>query len=272
MRASNSPAAIRPGRLPVVSPSSSLEAEGPAPRSPRTGRILAIVPALNEAASVGGVVAALRNVPGLDICVVDDGSTDGTADIARRAGASVIVMPFNVGIGGAVQVGYRLARSRGYGAAIQVDGDGQHPAEEIPRLLTALSEHRADLVVGSRFAAASGYRPSFARHVGIRLLRSLLSRCCGTRLTDTTSGFRVAGPTAIELFARQYPHDYPEVESLVLAARSGMRVVEIPVSMRLRTSGQSSITPSRSAYYMFKVILAVGVQLLRPRTGGADTR
>lgn len=233
-------------------------------RTATDASILAIVPAMNEADSIASVVAELQALRRVDVVVIDDGSVDGTAERARTAGAKVVSMPFNVGIGGAVQTGYILARDRGYQIAIQVDGDGQHPADQIDGLLLAMQAQRADIVVGSRFAAGTGYRPSMARSMGIRVLRRLVGWCCKTTLTDTTSGFRAAGPRAITLFADQYPHDYPEVESLVLATRNGLRIVEIPVVMRQRATGKSSITPIRAAYYIVKVVLGVLIQLLRP--------
>ena len=227
-----------------------------------TARALAIVPALNEGASVGGVIGDLRRA-GLDVLVVDDGSTDDTADAARRAGARVVTLPFNLGIGGAVQTGYLAAVQGGYDVAIQVDGDGQHPADQIPKLLRELQTGEVDLVIGSRFLESTEYRPSRARQLGIRLFAWVVSRIVRVPMTDTTSGFRAAGPRAVQLFARSYPHDYPEVEAVLLATRSGLRVREVPVRMRDRQGGTSSITRGRAVYYMIKVLLAVLMQLLR---------
>jgi len=225
-------------------------------------RVLAIVPALNEEASVARVVAELRGA-GLDVLVVDDGSTDGTAAVARGAGATVVSLPFNLGIGGAVQTGYLAALEGGYDVAIQVDGDGQHPAEEIAKLMPHLQHDGVDLVIGSRFLAGTDYRPSTARRMGIGLFAWLVSRIVGVPMTDTTSGFRAAGPRAIRLFARSYPHDYPEVEAVLLASRAGLTVREVSVRMRERQGGVSSITPLRAGYYMVKVLLAVTMQSMR---------
>jgi glycosyltransferase involved in cell wall biosynthesis len=199
--------------------------------------------------------------------VVDDGSHDATAEVAFAAGARVARLPFNLGIGGAVQTGYRLAWDEGYDVAVQIDGDGQHRPDQMLRLLEAIRGGAANYVIGSRFALGSEYRPSRSRRSGILILSRLVSMVVGRRLTDTTSGFRAADRRTIELFAAHYPHDYPEVEALVLAARSGLRIAEVPVTMRQRASGRSSITPLRAAYYMIKVMLAVIVQCMgrRPR-------
>jgi glycosyltransferase involved in cell wall biosynthesis len=229
----------------------------------RETRCLAIVPALNEEEVVGRVVSELRALEGVDVLVIDDGSTDRTAAIASQAGARVVSLPFNLGIGAAVQTGYLAALEGGYDFAVQVDGDGQHPAAAVPRLTAALTDRDADLVIGSRFLQPTDYRASPSRRVGISLFARLVSRLLRVNVTDTTSGFRAAGPRAIRLFAKAYPHDYPEVEALVVAARAGLQVVEVPVDMRQRQAGRSSITPLRSGYYMIKVLLAVLMEMAR---------
>jgi glycosyltransferase involved in cell wall biosynthesis len=221
------------------------------------------VPAFNERDAIAFVIADLRTLPWIDIVVIDDGSGDGTAAEAVRAGARVITLPFNLGIGTAVQTGYLVAQDAGYDVAIQVDGDGQHPPSEIATLVAALQEGDADLVIGSRFLAPGAFRSSRGRRLGIGLLAWLVSLAVGRRLTDTTSGFRAAGPRAISLFAAAYPHDYPEVESVVVAHRAGLRIREVPIEMRERRGGRSSITPIRSGYYMIKVVMAIGMVLLR---------
>jgi hypothetical protein len=226
-------------------------------------RCIAIVPAFNERAAIASVIADLRALPWVDIVVIDDGSGDGTAAEAVRAGARVITLPFNLGIGTAVQTGYLIAQDMGYQVAIQVDGDGQHPASEIAVLVDALLGGDADLVIGSRFLEPGKFRSTRGRRVGIGVLARLVSLAVRYRLTDTTSGFRAAGPRAISLFAAAYPHDYPEVESVVVAHRAGLRIKEVPIRMNERTSGRSSITPLRSLYYMIKVIMAIGMVLLR---------
>jgi glycosyltransferase involved in cell wall biosynthesis len=226
-------------------------------------RCLAIVPAFNERAAIASVIAALRELPWLDVVVIDDGSGDGTAVEAVRAGARVITLPFNLGIGTAVQTGYLIAQDSRYDIAIQVDGDGQHPASEIATLVAALQSGEADLVIGSRFLVPGTFRSTRGRRIGIGVLARVVSLAVRQPITDSTSGFRAAGPRAISLFAAAYPHDYPEVESVVVAHRAGLRIREVPVQMQQRQGGRSSITPLRSAYYMIKVSMAIGMVLLR---------
>jgi glycosyltransferase involved in cell wall biosynthesis len=197
--------------------------------------------------------------------VVDDGSTDGTAAAAASAGARVVRLPYNLGIGAAVQTGFQYARDRGFDVAVQIDGDGQHDPRELPRLLAPVVAGEADIVVGTRFGTSALYRGSLARRIGIGIFARAVSVIVGRRMTDTTSGFRAAGRRAIELFAADYPHDYPEVEATVLVFRHRLRVLEVPVAMRHRASGRSSITPLRSVYYMAKVSLALFVGLFRRR-------
>ena len=229
-------------------------------------RKAAIVPAYNEARSIAGVVAELHAAhPELEIVVIDDGSTDETAAVARRAGAEVVQLPFNLGIGGAVQTGIEWARRRGCELAVQVDGDGQHDPCEIEKLLEPILSGSADVTVGTRFAGDGTYRPSIARRIGIGVFAGLVSLIVRQRVTDTTSGFRAMNERAIELFADEYPYDYPEVEATVLIFRHRLRLVEVPVTMRQREAGRSSITLFRSLYYMGKVSLALFVGLLRPR-------
>jgi len=226
------------------------------------GRVLVIIPAYNEAGSVGGVIEEVRKaLPAATALVVDDGSSDRTASVAREAGARVVSLPFNGGIGAAVQTGYIVADREGFDAAVQVDGDGQHPASEVARLLDALADG-ANYVIGSRFLGTVSYRATRARRRGIAVFSWLISRLVRQRITDTTSGLRAADRATIHRFATHYPHDYPEVEAVVLARRSGLRISEVPVEMRERTDGQSSITPIRSVYYMIKVTVAVLIQFI----------
>jgi glycosyltransferase involved in cell wall biosynthesis len=224
-------------------------------------RILAIVPAFNEERSLPAVVAGLRSaVPDVDVCVVDDGSTDATGAVARGLGVTVLSLPVNLGIGGAVQTGYRWARDHGYQVAVQVDGDGQHDASFLPALVDEVTSGRAGLAIGSRFAGPpmpGAFRSTWTRRVGIRYLSWVLRLRCGARVSDPTSGFRAAGRTAIELFARSYPPDYPEPESIAIAARASIAVAEVPVRMGERLHGQSSIGAGRSFYYLVKVSLAL---------------
>jgi glycosyltransferase involved in cell wall biosynthesis len=227
-------------------------------------KLLIIIPAYNEEQSLPGVFQDLRShAPNADILVVDDGSSDRTAAVARESGVSVASLPYNLGIGGAMQTGYRYAWNNGYDIAVQFDGDGQHMAAEIGELLAPHHEGRADIVVGSRFLNRGAYRPSFFRKVGIWIFSTVLSAILGMHITDTTSGFRAVNRRVIKYFAGAYPEDYPEVESLVLLHRAGITITEVPVRMRDRTGGRSSITPIRSAYYMIKVLLAVFVDLLK---------
>jgi glycosyltransferase involved in cell wall biosynthesis len=229
-------------------------------------RRVAIVPALNEERTVGRFIDEVRAFdPGLDVIVVDDGSVDGTAQAARARGARVLCLPFNLGIGGAVQTGFRFAFENDYDIVVRVDGDGQHDPAQLSRVLEPVLRGEADIAVGSRFAAedAAGYRSSRSRRIGIRLLAWIVSRIVGQRVTDTTSGFQALNRRGIELFAHDYPHDYPEVEAMVLVFRHRLRLVEVPVEMRERAGGRSSITALRSVYYMVKVLLAIFVGMFR---------
>jgi glycosyltransferase involved in cell wall biosynthesis len=226
-------------------------------------KVLAVVPAFNESLAVGEVVRELRRRGDLDVVVVDDGSDDETAEIARAAGARVVGLPFNLGIGAAVQSGFLFAREHGYDVAVQVDGDGQHRADEIGKLLAPLERGEADVVLGSRWAADTGYHAPPLRRLGMLLFSAVVSRLTGQRLRDTTSGFRASGRRAIEFLAEHYPVDYPEVEALVLLSRAGFRIVETPCQFREREAGRSSITGRRSVYYVIKVLLAIFVGLFR---------
>ena len=235
-----------------------------AQRAPRRLRSIAIVPAYNEADSLGSVLEEIRAAdPELEAVVVNDGSTDATASVAAAAGAAVVNLPFNVGIGGAVQTGYQYALEHGFEVAIQVDGDGQHDPREIGLVLAPILDGQADLVVGTRFVKGGGYRGTRLRRVGIRIFAAVVSLLVGQRVSDTTSGFRAVNRKALKLFAAEYPHDYPEVESIVLLSKHHLRMLEVPVQMRVRETGNSSITAMRSAYYMIKVLLALFIGMFR---------
>jgi glycosyltransferase involved in cell wall biosynthesis len=232
-------------------------------------RNLAIVPAFNEADAIAPTIAAIHQwAPDFDVLVVDDGSTDATAQRASQAGAAVLRMPFNLGIGGAIQGGYIYALERGYEVAVQVDGDGQHDPRHIHELLEHLrGDPDLNMVTGSRFLAASGegFQSSATRRAGIRIFSKVVSLITRERVTDPTSGFRMTSRRGIELFARDYPHDYPEVEAILLMHAHRLRSTEIPVLMRPRLTGESAISSSQSVYYMVKVLLAVFVGLFRRR-------
>jgi glycosyltransferase involved in cell wall biosynthesis len=228
---------------------------------------LAVVPAYNESATIVSVVEALRqHAPEFDTLVIDDGSTDDTDALASGAGATVLKLPFNVGIGGAVQTGFVYAREHGYDFLAQVDADGQHDTMELERLIDAMEEDAADMVCGSRFLTNDYRYPApISRRTGIHIFAFLLSRIVGTRVSDPTSGFRLYSRRAIELFARDYPHDYPEVEAVLILHHHRLRMREIPVKMYTRGGGTSSISTGKSAYYMIKVLLALFIGLWRPR-------
>lgn len=232
-------------------------------------RHLAVVPAYNEAATVGKVVAALHaHAPQFDVVVIDDGSTDATCEVALREGARVIRHPFNLGIGGAVQSGFSFALERGYDYMVQVDGDGQHDPREIQTLVEAMAaDPSVDMMCGSRFMSEDhSYPAPISRRTGIHIFAFLLSRIMGQRVSDPTSGFRLYNRRAISLFAHDYPHDYPEVEAVLMVHFHRLRMAEEPVRMFERGSGRSSIAGSgKSAYYMIKVLLAIFVGLARER-------
>jgi len=227
-------------------------------------RRLAIVPAFNEEGSIGGVIDEIRAFdPGFEILVIDDGSSDRTAKIAAARRVHVVTLPFNLGIGAAMQTGFRFAQENGFDVAVQVDGDGQHDPTELSAILQPIIDEEADLVIGSRFSGAEGFRSSFLRRLGIRVFSLAVSVIAHQRLTDTTSGFRAVNRRGIALFATNYPHDYPEVEATVMLIRHRLRVKEVPTPMRPRLTGHSSITPLRSVYYMVKVLLALLVDISR---------
>lgn len=236
------------------------------------GRVVAIVPAFREEAAIAGVVESIRAFdPTIDVVVVDDGSPDATAASAAAAGARVVRLPFNVGIGATVQAGFRYALEHDYDTAVRLDGDGQHDAAQLGALLRALEAGEADVVTGSRFVGnGEAYRPPLARRLGITWFAKLVSLLTRQRVTDTTSGFQALNRKGIALFAHDYPSDYPEVEATLLVLRSRLRLVEVPVTMREREHGSSSITAVRSVYYAFKVTLALLVAMGRRATLPAE--
>jgi hypothetical protein len=226
-------------------------------RYPR-GLVLLILPAFNEAASLPSTVESCRAiVHPEDVLVVDDGSTDGTAEAARRLGVRCARLPVNLGIGGAVQTGYRWAAREGYRIAVQVDGDGQHDPQDVPALVDPVLAGRCDMAIGSRYLGAEGFRSSPMRRFGGRLLSMAIRVSAGGRIVDCTSGFRAVNRRVIESFARYYPADYPEPESLAIVLHAGGSVVEVPVVMRARQHGASSIKPLDGAIYMAKVLSVI---------------
>jgi glycosyltransferase involved in cell wall biosynthesis len=229
---------------------------------------LAVVPAYNEEGTVARVVRSILDVAAdFDVLVVDDGSTDSTAARAEEAGARVLSHPFNLGIGGAVQSGFAYARENGYRRMVQVDGDGQHDPDEIQRLMEAMDEDRTlDMICGSRFLTRDrDYVAPVSRRTGIHIFAFLLSRIVGQRVTDPTSGFRLYNRRAIALFARDYPHDYPEVEAVLMVHFHRLKMRELSVRMFQRGGGVSSISSGKSLYYMIKVLLAIFIGLVRAR-------
>jgi glycosyltransferase involved in cell wall biosynthesis len=231
-----------------------------------TRRVLIVVPAWNEAGSVADVVGEIRaKVPGADVLVVDDGSSDMTAELAAAAGALVARLPFNLGVGGAMRTGFRFAVENGYPVVVQVDADGQHDPAAVPDLVDRLED--ADVVLGARFAGAGTYRATGPRRWAMVVFAQVLSGIAGTRLTDVTSGFRASGPRAVRLFADHYPAEYlgDTLEALVIAARSRMVIAQIPVSMRPRAAGQPSHNPLKAAAYLGRATVALLFALIRPR-------
>jgi glycosyltransferase involved in cell wall biosynthesis len=229
---------------------------------------LVVIPAYNESSTIAEVLDGLRaRAPQFDALVVDDGSTDGTARISERLGARVLRMPFNLGIGGAVQAGFVFAMENGYDYVAQVDGDGQHEPGELPKLVAAMDAPvSVDMVCGSRFLTDDFEYPApISRRTGIHIFSFVLSRLVAGRISDPTSGFRLYNRRAIELFARDYPHDYPEVEAVLMLHHHRLRMREVPVQMYTRGGGRSSISTGKSAYYMIKVLLALVVGLARRR-------
>ena len=237
----------------------------PALCRPRTisDRVLIIVPAYNEAGALPALIRSLCTVwPNCDVVVIDDGSIDGTRQSVSGM-ARVVSLPCNLGIGGAVQTGLQIALQEDYDYAVQLDGDGQHPPEELEKLLRVARESNCDLVVGSRFRTAGGFKSTAVRRIGIRFFAWMLSSICGTRITDPTSGFRVMGRRAITILSRRYAEDFPEVEAIVQAHCAGLRIAEVPVQMMERVAGKSSIGLVKSLLYMLKVPLAILMSVLR---------
>jgi glycosyltransferase involved in cell wall biosynthesis len=234
-------------------------------------RTLVFIPAWNEEDSVTAVIAGVRDaLPDADVLVIDDGSTDGTAARARGAGALVASLPFNQGLGAALQTGYLHALREGYDCCAHLDADGQHPPAEVARLLEEIYADRADLVIGSRYrdpsaARSDDYKPTLSRRIGTGVFRFFLTLATRQRFTDTTSGMRAANRRVMALFSEHYSPDFAEIESLQLAVREGLRVEEVPVRMLERVGGSSFLTPLRSAFFIFKGMIVLIVGQFRPR-------
>lgn len=243
-------------------------------RCREVGRVLVILPAWNEQEALPGVLDDLiEALPWVDVLVVNDGSTDRTGTVARRGRTLVLDLPINLGVGGAMRAGYKYARAKGYDVAVQLDADGQHDPREVRRLLETMLDERADVVIGARFAGEGTYSVRGPRRWAMRLLSVVLSKVAGTRLTDTTSGFKASNRRAIELFAREYPAEYlgDTVESLVISARSGLRIRQVGVSMCPRAGGTPSHNPAQAALFLTRAMLALLIALTRPVTTRIET-
>jgi glycosyltransferase involved in cell wall biosynthesis len=228
-------------------------------------RVLVVIPAWNEEASIATVVHEVRSaLPGVDVLVVDDGSTDKTGQRAREAGAVVAHLPYNLGVGGAMRLGFRYAVERDYDTLLQIDADGQHDPAFAPQLLERI-EAGADLVIGARFAGVGDYAARGPRRWAMTVLSKSLSRLAGTRLTDTTSGMRATSRPLVELFARQYPMDYlgDTVETLAMAARRGFRIEQVPVAMRVRETGKPSHAVGMATVYLGRAFVVLVLALIR---------
>jgi len=249
-------------RSPPVTPSS------PAFPLARPPRCIAIVPALNEEKQIPAVVAEIKkNAPAFDVLVIDDGSTDRTAQVARAAGAAVVRHPFNMGYGVALQTAYKYATRRGYDILVQLDGDGQHDPSYIPRLAEQVTSGATDVCVGTRFLENLGYFPPFFRRVGMVVFGYIASRATGRRVTDPTSGYQALSRGAFGFFQSDlFPFDYPDADVLILLHRAGFRVNEIPVRMKPSPTGKSMHGGVlKPMFYVFKMFLSIGVTLLREK-------
>lgn len=228
-------------------------------------KVLIIIPAYNEAESISGVLNALREkTPEYDVVVINDGSADNTAAVVRRhPGVHLVELPFNMGIGCAVQTGYKYAVLHGYDIAVQCDADGQHPVHQLPEIIQAVIDGRGDMVIGSRYVTDTGYTPPLFRRIGKSLLSRIVNSVVGGGITDTTSGFRAMNRAVFSTFAKTYPDDYPEPEALVIMHKHGLKAVEIPVDMQPRQGGESSINARRAVYYIIKVSLAIFIGVVK---------
>lgn len=231
----------------------------------KLSEVAVIIPAFNEEEAIGDLIDELRqSIPEVDIVVINDGSKDNTAAIVRIKNVCVLDLPCNLGVGPAVQTGYRYTLEKGYRYVIRIDGDGQHPPKEIPALLEAILKYDVDLVIGSRYIEKRNYGNTTLRSIGIKLLAFLLSTICRSKVTDPTSGFWAINRNLLYYFANDYPAEYPEPEAIALLRRHGYSYIEIPVQFRPRTHGKSTIHGFGATYYMLKVFLALVIDRIRP--------
>lgn len=223
-----------------------------------------IIPAYNEEENIERTVNAIqKSAQGFDYVIINDCSTDNTRKICEEKEFNIVNLPINLGIGGAVQTGYKYAYENGYDVAVQVDGDGQHDPEFLNTMAKYLVEHQVDMVIGSRFIEKKGFQSSITRRMGIKFFSGLIKILTGKTITDPTSGLRMIGRNVMKIFSRDYPRDYPEPESIVAVLRKNMKIEEIPVVMLERQGGVSSISPKKSIYYMVKVTLAILIERIR---------
>jgi glycosyltransferase involved in cell wall biosynthesis len=228
---------------------------------------LIVIPAFNEQDNIMKVIRDIReNLSDFDILVINDCSLDGTSARARTAeGVNVVDLPYNLGIGGAVQTGFKYASSKGYDYMVQIDGDGQHMAIEVDKLYSTMLRSGSDMVIGSRFLGIQSFRTTWSRRLGIKLFEFIFRLLIQAKVTDSTSGFRIYNRKSIELLSRHYPDDYPEPDAIILLKKHGLRISEVGVEMKEREHGASSITPIKSPYYMAKVILSIFFSYTRTR-------
>lgn len=221
-------------------------------------KLLIIIPAFKEEENIESLVSMIiENYPQYDYLIINDGSKDATRSICMRNGYNFIDLPINIGIGGAVQAGYKYAERGGYEIAVQVDGDGQHDISHIDKVIEPLQNGQADIAIGSRFIEKQGFQSSSIRRFGIRFLSGLIWVCTGKKIYDVTSGYRAVNRRFIEIYAENYPNDYPEPEAIVSAVMHKGKIAEVPVAMKERQAGASSIHAWESVYYMIKVTLAI---------------
>jgi glycosyltransferase involved in cell wall biosynthesis len=227
-------------------------------------KTLVIIPAFNEEETLRSVILGIRSfLSQADILVVNDGSTDSTANIAREEGVLILEHPYNMGIGATMQTGFIYALRNGYDIAIQIDGDGQHNPEFLPSLIKPLLTGQANLVIGSRYLSDGGFKSTLPRKMGIKFFSSIIWILTKKRVTDPTSGFRAIDRKGLELFVNEYPSDYPEVEALISSSKKGLHFKEIPARMRDRQGGTSSIGILSALYYMVKVTLSISIGSFR---------